>query len=133
MKYFLRTTVLSAFVLLASCSGDDDNSNTNNTAMDAEAEALEQTPLNADTVSDNVSITNAQLNTGTPPTPNGGISLSLPNNSNTAFLGEGFKINLNSDGQVTGAYLVFKANDGTAASNYYDVTLGAFPLFKRTN
>jgi len=118
----LKTLALSIIVLMAACSDDDGPSeNSNNQAI----EDLEQTPLEANTVADNVIILGGAKSEGTPPEPNGAISLDISDSGETALLNEGFDISLDSDADIIGAYLVFKSNDGIAADSYYDVNLAA--------
>ena len=123
MKNNLKLAVLAAVVLLASCSTEE--ATVTNTENDQMAEVLENTPLQANTVSDNVVINDGTKNEGMPPTPNEVIALDVSSSSKTALLGEGFDINLNTDANITGAYLQFKSNDGTVADSYYDIDLGA--------
>jgi hypothetical protein len=122
MKNNLKMVALSTLVLLASCSKDSDSS-TNE--QDQAIQEMESTPLEANSVSENVIINGGTQNDGVPPTPNEAITLDVSNSSSTAFLGEGFEISLDSDASITGAYLQFKSNDGTVADSYYDINLAA--------
>ncbi|SHG76218.1 hypothetical protein [Flagellimonas flava] len=130
MNNNLKTLTLATLVLLASCSKDESSSP--NTDNDQAIEALEQTPLEIDVVSDNVVIAGGQKETGTPPTPNEAISLDVSKASKTALLGEGFEVPLSSDGVITGAYIQFKSNDGTVSDTYYDIDLAANSSNKAT-
>ena len=76
-------------------------------------------------VSDNVIIKGGTQVDGVPPTPNEAITLDVTGTSKMALLGEGFNVSLNSDANIVGAYIQFKANDGTAADSYYDVDIDA--------
>ena len=124
MKNNLKTLTLALLVMAASCS--DDESTTNNDQVDDQTiDIIEDTPLEANTVADNVVIAGGTKNDGTPPTPNNAISLDVSGSSETAFLNEGFNVSIASDGSVSGAYLVFKSNDGVASDSYYDIDLAA--------
>ena len=122
MNKNLKLLTLAALVLLASCSKDESSDAEN---KDQAIEELENTPLQANDVANNVVIQGGTKNDGTPPTPNEAISLDVSASSKTALLGEGFEVSINSDGNVTGAYLQFKANDGTMADGYYDIDINA--------
>ncbi|WP_394747765.1 hypothetical protein [Spongiimicrobium salis] len=123
MKQIMRSAALAAMIILASCSKDDTNAP--NDPEGEEVTQLESTPLEANMVSDNVVIPGGTKNTGELPTPNNGISLDLSNAKGTAYLNEGFSIPLSSDGEVVGAYIQFKTNDGSAADSYYDIDVAA--------
>ena len=148
MKNNLKLAVLAAVVLLASCSTEEatitDLTDTPEDGMGQMEENgnVEDTPLQANMVSDNVVINGGSKNEGMPPTPNEAITLDLSSSTKTALLDVGFDITLNSDANIIGAYLQFKSNDGTLADSYYDIDLEAnisnakFPnrnKFRRTN
>ncbi|GMN10249.1 hypothetical protein MTsPCn9_13360 [Croceitalea sp. MTPC9] len=120
MKNYLKTLALATLVIFAACSKDE-TSGTN----DQSIEDLENTPLQANDVADNVVIQGGTKNDGTPPTPNELISLDVSSSSTIALLGEGFNVSINSDASVTGAYLQFKSDDGTVSDSYYDIDLNA--------
>lgn len=123
MKTIFRTAAMAALLITASCGKDsaDDAA----IQQEQQAEQLEQTPLEANTVSDNVRIAGGTKEEGAPPTPNEAITLDVSGTSKMALLGEGFNVSLNSDANIVGAYLQFKANDGTAADSYYDIDVAA--------
>jgi hypothetical protein len=123
MKIIFRTAVIAALLVTASCSKD--NNDTKAEQSEEQAEQLEKTPLEANTVSDNVLIQGGTKKVGVPPTPNEAISLSIANTGKTALLNEGFKLSLNSDASITGAYLRFKEADGEVADSYYEIDLTA--------
>lgn len=125
MKKVFRTVAMAAVVIAASCGKDDAPSEMQQQAQEQEelAENLEKTPLEANKVSDNVVIEGSTKNEGNPPTPNQMISLDISGTGKTAFLNEGFDIELSSDATIAGAYIQFKANDGTVSDSYYDVDL----------
>jgi len=100
MKHNFKIIALSVLMLLASCSKDE-NSATDNEQMSQE---LENTPLQANDVANNVVIPGGIKNDGTPPTPNEAITLDVSSSSNVALLGEGFDVSINSNTTVTGAY-----------------------------
>ena len=110
-----------ALLVLASCSKEENDAA--ELEIEQQAEALEDTPLDVNTVSENVSIKGGVKNTGTPPTPNEAISLDLSEDNKNALLGEGFDVSFTSDASIVGAYVQFKANDGTVSDSYYDVNL----------
>ena len=121
MKIILRTAVVAALILSTSCGKE-----TQDVIVDLfgdEAEALEITVLDIETVSDNVIIEGAVKKEGTLPEANGAISLDLENSGKTAFLDEGFELTLNSDAELTGAYIRFQSKDGNASNSYYDIDL----------
>ena len=122
MKLLEYVLIAALFFVICSCSNDD---GPNNAITTEEAEQLESVQLEADEVSSNVVIPGASKVQGNPPSPNGAISLDVSNSTNTAFLGEGFDVSLSSNGNPIGAYIQFRSNDGTAASEYYDVNIAA--------
>ena len=122
MKLLEYLLIAALLCLIYSCSNDD---GPNNEITTEEAEQLESVELEAEDVSSNVIIPGASKVQGNPPTPNGAISLDVSNSTKTAFLGEGFDISLSSDGNPVGAYIQFRSNDGTAASEYYDVNIAS--------
>lgn len=121
MKKHLKTLALASIVIWASCSEDETSSE--DTGNYQAIEELEQTPLAANDIADNVMINGGTKNEGVPPTPNEGISLDVSSSSTTAFLGEGFEVEIESDANVVGAYLQFKSNDGDISDSYYDIDL----------
>jgi len=121
MKIIFKSAILAALVL-SSCAKDETKTDNNS---EEQTELAESTPLEANSVSDNVIIEGGTLKEGTPPTPNGEISLDLSDVDETALLREGFQVPLDSDAEITGAYIQFKANDGTIADDYYDINLEA--------
>ncbi len=123
MKNLIGIIILSLFAILVSCSNDD--SPLSNQISNEQAEILENTPLEANQVSNNVVITGGTKKDGVPPIPNEAISLDISDSGKTAFLGEGFEVALSSDAEIVGAYIQFKANDGTVADSYYDVDIVA--------
>lgn len=123
MKTIFRSAVMASLLIATSC-GKDTAENVAD-ELEKEAEQLEQTPLDANSVSDNVLIKGSTKVPGVPPTPNEGITLDVSDTSKTAFLGEGFDISLNSDTEIAGAYIQFKTADGTFADNYHNVNIDA--------
>ncbi|WP_350284305.1 hypothetical protein [uncultured Croceitalea sp.] len=125
MKNCFKTLALTALVLLVSCSKDENESGSNEN--DQAIEELENTPLQAEEVANNVVIQGGTKSDGAPPTPNEAISLDVSGSSEVALLGEGFEVSINSDASITGAYLQFKSNDdaGVVADSYYDIDLNA--------
>lgn len=129
MKQIFRSAVLASLVIAMSCSKDDNTANEEQ--MDEVAEQLENKPLEANEVSNDLVIQGGTKTDGVPPTPNEAISLDLSAAGKTAFLNEGFDIPLSSDGTIVGAYLQIKANDGTVADSYFDVNIASNVSGKR--
>lgn len=121
MKTFFKSAVLAFLLVLSSCGTDD--ASLSNEEINEQAEQLESTPLEANQVSNNVNIKGGTKEEGMPPTPNEAISLEVSNAGTTAFLGEGFEVSLNSDADILGVYIQFKAKDGSVADSYYDVNI----------
>ena len=121
MKIIFRSAVIAALILATSCGKDT----AENVAeeFENEAEQQEQTPLEANDVSNNVIIEGGTKQEGMPPTPNEAISLDISNTGKTAFLNEGFEIKLSSEAEIVGAYVQFKTNDGVVSDSYYDVNI----------
>ncbi|MEL7269192.1 MAG: hypothetical protein AAGL34_06440 [Bacteroidota bacterium] len=123
MKNLLKTLTLISILALTSCSNEETTAN--GSENDQAITEMEQTPLAANDVADNVVINGGTKNAGVPPTPNEAISLDVSSSSSTAFLGEGFDIEITSDAVVVGAYLQFKSNDGVVSDSYYDIDLNS--------
>ncbi|WP_430907241.1 hypothetical protein [Maribacter sp. 2-571] len=121
MKIILRSAAIAALVVLASCGKDDNGGSAGE--MDEQAELLEQTPLEANTVADNVVIQGATKEEGTPPTPNDAITMDISNTGKSAFQDVGFVVNVSSNASLAGAYLRFKDVDGAFADTYYNIDL----------
>lgn len=121
MKIILRTVAIAALLITASCGKDsaDDTAQ----QQQQEAEQLEQTPLEANTVSDNLLISGGTKMDGIPPAPAGTLSFDASGTSKSAFLSEGFDVTMSSDSQIVGAYIQIKAEDGTSADSYHDVNI----------
>lgn len=111
MKKVLRPIVLlMAFAMAFSCNNTDD-------------ENEDQKNEDANAISNNAEIKGGSKINGEPPTPNGGVSLVLVNPSTAAYEDAGLTIPISSDGDIIGAYLRFKSEDGTPADNYYDINI----------
>lgn len=120
MKTVFRTAAIAALIITASCGKDTADAIAD---IFEETEQIESTVLDIEVVSTNVLINGGTKMEGVPPTPNGAISLDLSNAGKAAFLGEGFDVSLNSDADITGAYIQFKSKDGNVSDSYYDVNL----------
>ncbi len=118
MKYYVNPVLIIMLGLFFSCTSDNVESNAITTQQAAQLESVQ---LQADDVSTEAIIAGASKVQGNLPTPNGAITLDVSNSSTTAFLGEGFDINFNSDGNPVGAYLQY----GVAASDYFDINIAA--------
>ncbi len=129
MKIIFRSAALAALIITTSCGKDTVETIVDE--IDEQTEQLEQTPLEANTVADNVVIAGGTKEEGVPPTPNGAISLDVSNAEKTAFLNEGFNVPVSSDGDIVGAYLQFKANDGTVSDSYYDIEVSSNTFSKK--
>jgi len=123
MKTIFRTAVIAALILTTSCGKDSAEDSVQQ--LEQEVEKLENTPLEANTVSDNVLIDGGTKVDGESPVPNGTISLDLSNTAKSAFLDIGFDVTYSSDKDVVGAYLRFKSEDGAMADSYYDINVDA--------
>lgn len=119
VKIFLFVFILNN-LLFFSCSSDE-NSNTSDEQDEIIEENENEAPQEQDVelVIDNITIQGASKKDGAP-TPNEAISFSLNSENNIALLREGFNISLNSDDDITGAYIQFKSDDKIAGS-YFDV------------
>jgi|GEM_PF-1424562 len=117
---------LTLCLILASCSKDDGPRETTTSRSDSEINATEETALEADVVSQNIRIAAVEeaIN-GTPPTPNGAITLTLDSTNQTAFQKTGFEINFDAPANYGGTYLQIQAEDGTVAQDYFDIPFGA--------
>lgn len=120
MKTIFRTAAFAALLIASSCGKDSVDASIE---QEQQAELLEQTPLEANIVSDNVLIEGATKENGMPPTPNEAIQFDASETSKMALLSEGFEVSLSSDAAIVGAYLQFKSNDGVAADSYYDINV----------
>ena len=123
MKNIFKSVVIAGLILVSSCGKDKDEDV--NEQLEDMANQQEQTPLEVNTVSNNVIIQGATKIEGMPPTPKGAISIDISGTSEIAILNEGFDIKLSSDTDIIGAYIQFKANDGTLADSYYDINIAA--------
>ncbi len=121
MKIILKSAALAALLLINACGKDE--ASTNSEPTDEQAELLENTPLEVNTVSDNVIILGGSKIEGENPVPNGAITLDISNTAEIALLDEGFDISFSSDADVKGAYIQFKSKDGSLSDSYYDVNL----------
>ncbi|WP_108869871.1 hypothetical protein [Aquimarina aquimarini] len=113
--FFLSCLLFGAI----SCSSDDDNQS--DTQNNVDPNPVEETALNANTVSKDISIEGATRITGAAPTPNGDIPFSMSETTQSGFLNSGFDISFSAPQNYAGAYLLIKSNDGTMASDYFDV------------
>ncbi len=123
MKIIFRTAALAALVVAASCGKDKVDAIAEQ--LEEQAEQLENTPLEANAVTDNVVIPGGSKKEGVPPTPNNAISLDVSAAGKTAFLNEGFEIPIKSDGDIVGAYLQFKSKDGILGEGYHDIDIAS--------
>ena len=99
-------------LLLFSCSSDDETTPNS-----------EETQIEIQKVLDNIIVEGATKNTGAPNAPNQAISFELNKENTSAVMVDGFNIELNSNDNITGAYLQIKGNDGAVADGYYDIDL----------
>ncbi len=123
MKIIFRSAAIVALFIATSCGKDAPENVAEE--FEKEAEQQEQTPLEANSVSDNVIIEGGTKKDGVPPTPNEGITLDVSSTSKTAFLGEGFDVSVSSNVELAGAYIQFKSEDGTVSDSYYDIDISA--------
>ncbi len=116
----INVYLLATFCATLIACSDDDSSTANNN--DAVINALEDAELSATTVSSNITIENATKETGNPPSPTGSLPFTVSETEQSAFLNSGFNITIPQS--AAGAYLQIKGNDGTLASEYYDIKNG---------
>ncbi len=136
MKKNILLSFASLALIMSSCSKDDTTVPSNpveENTKDIAINAQEETVLNADMVSSNIIISGAKKVKGTPPTPNGAISLTLEYDQQTAFQKNGFDINFKAPDNYAGAYIQLKSQDGTLSKEYIDVSRFAFKKAKKTD
>jgi len=116
----LKPIILGLLLTVSfACSEDSENAAVIND--DDAINQLEETVLDEATVLDNLKIDGATKKTGAP-SPTGGISFELENISNSAFLNNGFAIDIKeSSDAFVGAYLQVKSVDGNVADGYWDI------------
>ncbi|MBP2833081.1 hypothetical protein J8281_12870 [Aquimarina sp. U1-2] len=120
----LNLFLLSAFLLgVISCSSDDDSSSGDLTQIDPNP--VEETALDATTVSENITINGLAKIDGDAPAPTGNISFTLPVAEQSAFLQTGFELNFDAPSNYRGAYIQIASEDGTIAPGYFDTGVQA--------
>ncbi len=91
-----------------------------------DSNTIEETILNPDTVSTNLLIEGATKKEGDAPEPKGELSFLLSDeNSNSAFLKNGFEIIFTKPDNYAGAYLQISNSNDTFADEYWDIPLNA--------
>lgn len=133
MKRFVKTilgvTLLVCLVLSTSCSKSDSPDPVKEEAVKEEPKEeelpKEETPSAeaSNIIADNIIIKGGAKVEGTPPTPNEAINMDLSSAGKTAVLDEGFIIPIQSEADITGAYIQFKAIDGGVSESYYNVDI----------
>ncbi|UOB15989.1 hypothetical protein [Abyssalbus ytuae] len=119
IKFIYAYALLFSGLFLFSCSSDDSSNN-----PDQESEEIENTPIESSEVVSKILIEGATKEAGTPPTPNEAISFEVVSGT-SALQTEGFDIAINSDTELTGAYLQIKNVDGEVANEYFDIDFSA--------
>ncbi|MEX6625331.1 hypothetical protein [Tenacibaculum salmonis] len=117
-KYYSILLTFLCFTIITSCNDEEVISDKN---PDDAINQIEETVLKANTVTENVLIQGAKLIEGTPPASNGDISFSVKETEQSAFLNKGFNININTNDDYKGAYILVKSTDGKNADSYIDV------------
>ncbi|WP_109436901.1 hypothetical protein [Aquimarina sp. AU119] len=116
LSFFLLASLL---LVIIGCSSDDDSPTGGN---DVASNPEEETVLNPADVTSGITIENATVNNGTPPSPTGEIAFTMDNTNQSAFLKNGFDISFNAPANYAGAYIQLASTDGTKATNYFDVS-----------
>ena len=123
MKIIFKSSLFAALLIVTACGKDDAKETVEQ--IENETEQMEQTPLEANKVSDNLVIEGGTKMEGDPPVPIGTLLFDVTGTSKIALLDEGFDVSINSDTEIVGAYIKIKAEDGTIADSYHDVNIDA--------
>ena len=127
MKTLKLLTLLCLVLSLSYCSNNDEE--LEEQEQEIEIDEQENTVLDANHVLNGLSIEGASKINNSSPLPAGNnIPFSIENTS-TPLIGEGFKITLNTNENIAGAYLIISDIDGNEASSYFDIPESAFGNF----
>ncbi|KZS38614.1 hypothetical protein AWE51_13530 [Aquimarina aggregata] len=119
MKKINLILLASLFLGVISCSSDDENPNSNPNQVDPNP--IEDMVLEANSVSQGLTVDGANRITGNAPTPTGNIPFAIDETNQSGFLNSGFDITFDAPQNFAGAYLQVRSNDGTIASDYLDI------------
>ncbi len=123
--------LLSSFMYLESCSKDEGTSTPEQEQVDpapndpADPNPAEDNAITITTIDSGVSVMNATKVEGVPPAPSGSVDFQIDSDNHAGYLDTGFLLDVASDDQATGAYIVFKDADDNASSGYFNVSFGA--------
>ncbi len=120
--------ILSSFLYLESCDKDEANITTEEEQVDptptdpTDPNPSDDTAITINTIDSGVSVMDATKVEGVPPAPSGSVDFQIDTDDHAGYLDTGFLLDVASDDQVTGAYIVFKDTDENASNSYFDVT-----------
>ncbi len=118
-KINLLFSILFLALYISSCGNDDDTGNGPETV---EVDPTEETILDPSSVSQNITISNAERKDGNPPTPTGNIAFTYANPPASAFVDSENLLTFSVPDNFTGAYIQIRSTNGNAAPEYFDVT-----------
>ncbi len=119
MKKINLLLLASLFLGVVSCSSDDDSGTDVN---NLDPNPVEETELDASTVSQGITVDGATRNTGDAPQPTGNITgFTVSETEQSGFLNSGFNIDFTVPTNYAGAYFQIVENDGTVAPDYLDI------------
>lgn len=119
MKKTYVFALASLMLAAVSCSDDDSNPG----IVTVTPDPTEEISLNADDVSGGIIIDNGTQVSGNAPTPTGTLPFSLDETSQSGFQKNGFDITFDAPSNYAGAYIQVQSEDGTAADEYWDVSI----------
>ncbi|MFD0797035.1 hypothetical protein ACFQZJ_06160 [Maribacter chungangensis] len=122
---------LAVIFMFTSCGKEDTPTieDRNTEGIETKEESVDETPIveepiiseEANTITDNVIIVQSQKINGSLPAPNEVISMILLDTDNKALLNEGFSVIVDSNADISGAYIQFKTKGGGISDSYYKV------------
>ncbi len=119
MKKIILFFAAAMLLTAIGCSSDDGETGD---LTSVGSNPVEDTVLDAATVSEGVSILGGQKIATGAPTPNGEIAApTLATTEQSAFLASGFEIEFDAPANYAGSYIQFKSTDGTIAPGYFDI------------
>ncbi|MBQ4804109.1 hypothetical protein J8L88_14700 [Aquimarina sp. MMG015] len=119
MKKTYVFALASLMLAAVSCSDDDSNPG----IVTVTPDPTEEISLNPDDVSGGIIIDNGTQVSGNAPTPTGTLPFSLDETSQSGFQKNGFDITFDAPSNYAGAYIQVQSEDGTAADEYWDVSI----------
>ncbi|PCH77506.1 MAG: hypothetical protein COB98_03235 [Flavobacteriaceae bacterium] len=105
--------------ILFSCEKDEEH---NSQAKDDTINAVEEAILDETMVLDNLIIENGTKKSGAPVPDSNSLEFDVSKSSTTAFMKNGFKINLPSMDSFSGLYLQIKQKEGGIADGFWDIS-----------